>query len=91
MNETYIVTSGDDKAEFPSGMVRDTVIGKIDFRIINYGPMKERWVRHLDTARENYPDLGFGVPNWTVGDSIEEFDRFLESAERHFAHWSARS
>ncbi len=89
MNEDYTVTTTVEQAEFPSGMVRDTAEGKIDYRIINYGPMRDRWVKHLDMARANYPDLGFGVPNWTVGDGIEEFDRFLESAERHFANWAA--
>lgn len=78
-----------EQAQFKSGMVRSTPEGKLDHRIINYGPMKLRWIIHLDANRENYPDIAPGIPNWTVGDSIEEFDRFLESAERHFDNWAA--
>ena len=85
----FIVEAGGEKRQFESGMVRDSAEGKIDHRIINYGPMKERWVVHLNTARANYPDIAHGVPNWTVGNSIDEFDRYLESAERHFAIWAA--
>ncbi len=85
---SFTVEDSGDRQDFASGMTRDTTEGKIDHRIINYGPMKQRWINHLNIAREKYEDIAFGVPNWTVGNSIEEFDRYLESAERHFDNWA---
>ena len=85
----FTVEDSGEHQEFASGMMRDTSEGKTDHRIINYGPMKQRWIKHLNIARAKYKDIAPGVPNWTVGDSIEEFDRYLESAERHFANWAS--
>ncbi len=86
--KAYVVEDNGAHQEFDSGMMRDTAEGKLDHRIINYGPMKQRWIKHLNTARAKYKDKAPGVPNWTVGDGIAEFDRYLESAERHFALWA---
>ncbi len=89
MNEgAFQVKDSGDRQDFASGMTRDTAEGKIDQRIITYGPMRDRWIMHLNVAREKYPDIAFGVPNWTLGDGIAEFDRYLESAERHFNNWA---
>ncbi len=85
----FVVEDSGKHQEFESGMMRDTSEDKTDHRIINYGPMKNRWINHLNTARVKYADIAPGVPNWTVGNSIAEFDRYLESAERHFAIWAA--
>jgi hypothetical protein len=84
----FVVKDSGERAEFDSGMVRDTTEGKLDYRIINYGPMKQRWIDHLNAARVKYPDVTRGTPNWTVANGIAEFDRFLESAERHFDIWA---
>ena len=83
----YVVEDSGERESFDSGMVRDTADDKLDHNIIQYGPMRMRWIIHLDTARAKYPDIGLGIPNWTLADSIEEFNRFLVSAGRHFDHW----
>ncbi len=83
----YTVEDSGERAEFDSGMVRDTEEGKLDHNIIEYGPMKLRWIEHLNVARAKYPDVKPGIPNWTLAREIEEFARFLESAARHFDHW----
>ena len=83
----YTVEDSGEHAEFDSGMVRDTEEGKLDHNIIEYGPMKLRWIEHLNTSRSKYPDVKPGVPNWTQARGIEEFARFLASAGRHFDHW----
>ena len=85
----FTVEDSGSHQQFESGMMRDTAEDKIDYRIINYGPMKFRWIMHLNIARAKYADIAPGTPNWTVGDSIAEFDRYLESAERHFANWAS--
>jgi hypothetical protein len=87
MSGRFTVEDSGERAEFESGMVRDTTAGKLDWRIVRYGPMLKRWVRHLTTARAKYEDVAPGIPNWTQAEGIEEFDRFLESADRHFSIW----
>ncbi len=85
----FVVKDSGARQEFDSGMVRDTEEGKLDHNIIEYGPMKLRWIEHLCLARAKYPDVAPGIPNWTQAESIEEFARFLASAARHFDVWRA--
>lgn len=86
MDEFTIKDSG-KRAEFASGMVRDTAEGKLDWTNLLHGPMLKRWAIHLTNAKTKYPDPAPGVPNWTLGDGPEELQRFKESAFRHFMQW----
>jgi hypothetical protein len=68
-------------------MVRDTAAGKVDFRRVLDGPMLDRWAAHLSKGAVKYPDVGPGVPNWTLAAGPAELDRFKQSAFRHFLQW----
>jgi hypothetical protein len=70
-------------------MVRDTTEGKIDYLNVRFGPMLKRWAAHCTKGREKYPDPAPGVPNWTLAEGEEEYQRFRESAARHFEQWLA--
>lgn len=77
-----------EHAQFASGMIRDTSKGKADFHRVVDGPMFERWVALLTkAAAEKYHDIAPGVPNWTVAESEDEYQRFKQSAFRHFVQW----
>lgn len=76
-----VLDSG-ERVEFDSGMVRDTQAGKLMFSLLRDGPMHERWAAQLTKGAEKY-----GRHNWQLAQSREEYDRFVESACRHFEQW----
>lgn len=86
---TFEVKDSGARAEFESGMVRDTSVGKINWMTIRPGPMLRRWAEHLTKAQQKYPDVHPGVPNWTLADGPDELARFRQSAARHFEQWLA--
>ena len=68
--------------ESPSGVRRDTDDGKVNVALVYDGPMLLRWAWLLTkgvTAR--------GKRNWMQAYAQEDFDRFRESAARHFQQW----
>ena len=75
------------RQEFESGMVRDIEDGKIDYTNLLHGPMLPRWAAHLTKAKEKYPDVAPGVPNWTLAEGPEELHRYRRSAFRHMLQW----
>jgi hypothetical protein len=83
----FDVKDSGERAEFASGMVRDTSAGKTEWHRVADGPMLERWAVLLTKAVEKYPDLAAGVPNWTLASNREELERFRASAFRHFMQW----
>jgi hypothetical protein len=78
----FIVRDSGVREEYASGMRRDTREGKPIFTLIRRGPMFRRWVEHMTLGAEKY-----GKHNWTLACSEEEYERFLESAARHFEQW----
>jgi hypothetical protein len=73
--------------EYASGMRRDTQDGKTLFSLVFKGPMLTRWAEHLTKGAVKY-----GKNNWTLAGSNsesakDEYDRFVESAVRHFVQW----
>lgn len=71
------------RAQFDSGMVRDTAEDKIEYDRCFDGPMFERWAILLTkAAREKYHDET-GTPNWMKANSEEELQRFKKSLVRH--------
>lgn len=86
-SKNYVVKDSGTRQEFASGSVRDTAVGKIKWSRITFGPMMRRWAQHLTTAEAKYPDVAPGVPNFTLIETDEEYQRYKESAFRHFMSW----
>lgn len=80
-NQFEIKDSG-QRESFDSGMVRDTAVGKQRPDLVRDGPMYLRWVRLLTNAVVKY-----SARNWMKASGQEEYDRFLESADRHYNIW----
>lgn len=89
MVSDYQIKDSGARAEFDSGMVRDTAEDKIDFSnlFVHFEPMGTRYAIHLTKGRNKYPDPEPGVPNWTLASGGEELQRFLQSADRHYKQW----
>lgn len=85
-NEFGIKDSG-KRAQFESGMVRDTQEGKLDYWRVFIGPMIRRWADHVTKGAVKYPDVNIGVPNWTLAAGEAELHRFKASAIRHLVQW----
>jgi hypothetical protein len=83
----FVVKDSGARQEFKGGMVRDTTEGKIDWHRTADGPMLRRWADHLTKGNKKYPDVKPGVPNWTLAAGEEEYQRFRQSAYRHFMDW----
>ena len=70
------------REQFGSGMVRDTAEGKTNYLLTRDGPMYERWAEHLTAGAQKYAKR-----NWMLAVGVEEYDRAMESAARHFDQW----
>jgi len=80
--EKFQIKDSGARAQFAGGMVRDIPEGKIDYTLILDGPMFERWAIHLTNGAKKYAKR-----NWMLAQGQEEYDRFKESALRHFLQW----
>ena len=83
----FIIKDSGQRAEFAGGMVRDVTTDKVDWHRVADGPMLERWAIHLTKGKDKYQDVKPGTPNWTLATGEEEFERFRQSAYRHFMQW----
>lgn len=81
MSEFTIKDSG-KRQEFTSGMVRDVADDKVNFSLIADGPMFRRWAVHLTNGAKKYAKR-----NWMKAAGEAEYERFRESAFRHFMQW----
>lgn len=81
MSEFEVKDSG-DRLVFESGMHRDTNVDKVRFDLALDGPMFQRYAEHLTKGAKKYE-----ARNWMKARSVEEADRFKESALRHFLQW----
>ena len=63
-------------------MVRDTTEGKTDYSLALDGPMFERYAEHLTKGAQKYAKR-----NWMKASGEAEYERFKESALRHFLQW----
>lgn len=86
-NPLFVVKDSGERIQFASGSLRDTATGKLKWSRITFGPMMRRWAQHLTTAEAKYPDVAPGVPNFTLIKTEEEYERYRESAFRHFMSW----
>ena len=82
MTTRFEVKDSGKREEFASGMVRDTEEGKIKYHLIASGPMLKRWAMHLTSGAKKYSDN-----NWMKASGEEEYQRFRNSAFRHFMQW----
>lgn len=83
MGTDFTVKDSGVREQFSSGMVRDTAADKIDYSLTLDGPMFERWAVHLTKGAQKYSKR-----NWMLAEgSGPEYDRFRESAFRHFMQW----
>jgi hypothetical protein len=91
LTQEFEVKDSGNRQQFDSGMVRDTTEGKINFLLIRPGPMFKRWAEHLSKAAAKYDNTRKpGEPrNWQLAEGLAEYERFQESAARHFELWLA--
>jgi dATP/dGTP diphosphohydrolase len=78
----FTVRDSGKREEYASGMVRDVADDKTDYTLILDGPMFDRWAAHLTNGAKKYAKR-----NWMKADGQAEYDRFRESALRHFLQW----
>ena len=78
----FVVKDSGKREQFESGMVRDTTEGKVDYTLVLDGPMFKRWAEHLTKGAVKYKKR-----NWMQANGEAEYDRFRESALRHFLQW----
>lgn len=77
----FIVKDSGERQQFESGMVRDVQDGKIRYDLV-YMPMFKRWAQLMTLGAKKY-----SANNWKKASTIEELNRFKESAFRHFMEW----
>jgi hypothetical protein len=80
--EKFEIKAGGERKTFDSGMQRDVDTSKIMWDLVWDGPMLERYARHLTGGAVKY-----SRKNWMRASTVEELERFRESAARHFAQW----
>jgi hypothetical protein len=76
------------RAEFTSGMVRDTSEGKarFDLCLAKGVPYKEQMLTRFAELMQRGA-IKYSARNWEQAESQEELDRFKESALRHMMQW----
>lgn len=79
---TFETKDSGERKRFASGMQRDTTKDKVNYMLVFDGPMFERWVELLHRGATKYDER-----NWMQANSLEELERFKESAVRHFFQW----
>lgn len=84
----FLIKDSGVRAAYDSGMVRDVDTDKVEFHRVTFGPMFERYARHITVAaKTKYLDDPDGTPNWMKANSLIEWARFRASAFRHFIQW----
>lgn len=80
--DEFVIKDSGKRLKFKGGMVRDISNDKIDYSLIRDGVMFKRWAIHLTSAAKKYSKR-----NWMLAKGQEEYERFKESACRHFEQW----
>jgi len=78
----FAIKDSGKREKFASGMVRDVVAGKLWWSLVADGPMLQRWAVHLTKGAIKY-----AARNWMLADGEAEYERFKDSAFRHFMQW----
>lgn len=85
---TWGTKDSGERAEFASGMVRDTDAGKARFDLLV--PLGVPYAEQLLTRCAELMARGavkYGDRNWEKADSVDELGRMKASAARHFHQW----
>lgn len=82
MVDEFEMKESGERKEFNSGMQRDEDTSKIMYDLVFDGPMLKRYAKHLTTGAYRYAPR-----NWMKAQTLEEMDRFRQSAARHFFQW----
>lgn len=80
--KTFITKDSGKRKEFKSGMKRDISEDKTLWHLVASGPMLKRWAGLLTRGAKKY-----SADNWLKANGDEEYNRFRESAFRHFMQW----
>jgi hypothetical protein len=80
--KTFTVKDSGVREHFNSGMQRDTSKDKVRYDLLFDGPLLERWAVQLTKGAKKYE-----ARNWMKAEGLEEYNRFRESAARHFVQW----
>lgn len=83
----YTTEDSGDRVQFSSGMVREPSEGKTRYDLLIPGLFPEycmltRWAELLTRGAVKYE-----ARNWENAETLEEYQRFKESAFRHFIQW----
>jgi hypothetical protein len=78
----YVIKDSGERLNFDSGMVRDVTDDKTDYSLVLDGPLVERLAAHLTKGARKYAKR-----NWLQASGEAEYQRFRESAVRHFLQW----
>lgn len=81
----FVVKDSGVREEYETGMRRDTQKGKprYDLVVPDTGTdMLTRWAVHMEKGAEKY-----GERNWELAGTEKEYNRFRQSAFRHFIQW----
>lgn len=82
----FVTKDSGARQEYPTGMRRDVQTGKPRYDLVIPKKMKhnmfQRWAELMGRGAEKYGDR-----NWELARTQEEYDRFMESAFRHFMQW----
>jgi len=78
----FVVKDSGARQQFSTGMKRDTTEGKARFDLVFDGPLLQRLAEHLTKGAVKYEPR-----NWMKAATDEEYDRFRQSACRHFIQY----
>lgn len=81
MSTDFITKDSGERQTFETGMVRDTATAKARYDL-TYLPMFKRWAELMGRGAQKY-----GERNWEKARTQAEYNRFRESAFRHFMQW----
>lgn len=86
MTAQFETKDSGQRQQFSSGMVRDVSEGKTRFDLLipllAERPMLIRWAELLTRGAVKYE-----ARNWELAKTLQEGERFRESAFRHFMQW----
>jgi hypothetical protein len=82
VENNFVVRDSGERASFASGMVRDISTDKLRPDLVDDGPMLLRWILLVTRGAVKY-----AARNWMKACGREEYDRFLESTDRHYIIW----
>lgn len=84
----YVTKDSGARAEYASGMVRDTQEGKARFALLfpKGVPYRAQFLTRVAELLARGAEK-YDARNWELAAGAEELDRFEESALRHFIQW----